>query len=144
MKSKDEVGYSRVFEVSNKYEYSYEQLYIIAESVFLIKNGWLITYFSTPLCPWENIITMYQKIKLQNLYTCKINWHSRAEYCLTCMMMYQYNNLGTCFAIQMTGPSHSLDDHMEMTVLLVHRMYMYTYERGVVTQMSHDTSVRCV
>ena len=51
-------------------------------------------------------------------------------------MMYQYKHFGTGFALQMTGPSHSLDDDVEMTVLLV---VQTMYERGVVTQMSHDT-----
>lgn len=55
-------------------------------------------------------------------------------------MMYQYKHFGTGFALQMTGPSHySLDDHVEMTVLLV---VQTMYERGVVTQMSHDTCIR--
>lgn len=56
-------------------------------------------------------------------------------------MMYQYKHFGTGFALQMTGPSHSLDDHVEMTVLLV---VQTMYESGVVTQMSHDTCIRCV
>lgn len=54
-------------------------------------------------------------------------------------MMYQYKHFGTGFALQMTGPSHSVDDHVEMTVLLA---VQTMYEHGVVTQMSHDTCIR--